>query len=188
MCLALVVAACASPAPSPTLPVGSPTAEPAATPGGSRDPGQAVHTEATAGPFTLVFELGDDTWRAGEPIAGRAWLTVAGGSAELYGSGSGLLAFDFREVDGSRRMEAAWTDDCQPYRLEAGSPLSSGITKSGGFGGDDPNAAFYRAFFADPLVRLPAGRWEITATASFGVGDCGGERTIRAPIMVTIEP
>jgi hypothetical protein len=31
MCLALAVAACASPASSPTLPVGSPTAEPPAS-------------------------------------------------------------------------------------------------------------------------------------------------------------
>jgi hypothetical protein len=61
--------------------------------------------------------------------------------------------------------------------------------KSGGFAAEDPDAAFYRTFFADPLVRLPAGTWEITAVADFSEGACdGAHHTLRAPITVTITP
>ena len=64
----------------------------------------------------------------------------------------------------------------------------TGIVKSGGFSADDPDAAFYRAFFSEPLVRLPAGRWEIAAVASFVVGDRRPEHSLRASITVTVEP
>jgi hypothetical protein len=183
----LVVAGCATtttPAPS-----AGPSATPVATSLPTGDPAGAAMSEAVDGPFRLVFTLRRDTWRAGEPIDGRARLEIATGGADLVGSGSGLVLFGFRELGGSRRMDPAMTADCAPYRLEAGAPIVTGITKSGGFSAEDPDAVFYRTFFADPLVRLPAGRWEITAVATFVVGACGNpEHTLRAPITVTVEP
>jgi hypothetical protein len=118
-------------------------------------------------------------WRGGAARCGPwpaepgcfARLEVAQGSVNLNGSGSGLIAFAFREIDGRRQMGPAWTADCRTYDLAAGSPISSAIVKAGGYSDDQPDAAFCMAFFADPLVRLPAGRWEITATAQFAVGD-----------------
>ncbi len=127
MCLALVVGACASPAPSsspaPTNPM--PTSSPGATP--------TAHAEATDGPFRLVFDLPRDTWQAGEPIDGRARLEILAGGADLAGSGSGLVGFEFREINGRRQMSPVRTSDCRQYRLDAGAPLETGITKSGAF-------------------------------------------------------
>ena len=82
------------------------------------------------------------------------------------------------------------TADCAPYRLEPGRPLTSAITKSGGYSADDPNAAFYRAFLADPVVSLPAGDWRITAGASLveGEGCSGASRNLSAPITVHVTP
>ena len=179
----LVVAGC-GPTVSP-----APTAAPSATPGPTPQPSGAVRAEAVDGPFRLVFELAKDTWRAGEPIDGRASLEITAGGVELVGSGSGLVLFGFRELDGRRQMGPGATADCKVYRLDAGRPLATGITQSGGFAGEDPDAAFYRAFFADPLVRLPAGRWEIQAFAFYAVGACGNpEDTLRAPLTVTVAP
>lgn len=174
--------------PAATAPPAGPTD---AVPIPTRDPAAAVRAEALDGPFRLVLELADDTWQAGEPIEGRARLELreGAGGVDLVGSGGGLLAFDTVEVDGRRRMEAAWTADCAPFRLDPGAPLTAGLAKSGGYSAEDPDAAFYRAFFADPLFRLLEGRWEIAAVATFAVGECGGRVvTLRAPLTVTIEP
>jgi hypothetical protein len=69
-------------------------------------------------------------------------------------------------------------------------PLSSRLTKSGGFTAEDPDAAFYQAFFADPVVRLPAGEWRITAVASFTEGEgCTGKAVmLKVPITITVTP
>ena len=153
-------------------------------------PSAAHRAEAVQGSFRLVFELPRTTWKAGEAIDGVASLAVADVAADLGGSGGGLLGFDFAEANGARRMGYASTADCRPYRLDPGTPMTSGITKSVGFDGDDPNAAFYRAFIADPVVRLPAGDWTITAIASFVEGkDCtGASHTLAAPIVIHVTP
>lgn len=149
-----------------------------------------VRAQDQQGPFRLVFELPSGTWRAGDPIDGIASLEVIGGGVDLGGSGGGLLGFSFAEVGGSRRIDPIWTADCAPYRLEPGKPVTSGITKSGAFIPGDPNADFYRAFIADPLVHLPAGDWTISATTTFveGVGCSGQSRTMTATVPVHVTP
>ena len=170
----LLVAGCAA---SPT-----PTPEAVAQPG---------HAEAAQGRFRLTFDLPRTTWNAREPIQGTATLQVLGtGGADIGGSGIGLFGFAFLETGGRRKMEPGFAADCRAYRLQAGLPTISPITKSGGFTSDDPEAAFYRSFFQDPLVHLPPGEWRIVAVASFVEGrDCSGSsHTIQAPITVLIVP
>jgi hypothetical protein len=69
-------------------PTPAPSAEPAMTPGGVRDPSQAVRAEAVDGPFRLVFELADDTWRS--PISSA--IVKAGGYSDDCGAGRTLRA------------------------------------------------------------------------------------------------
>jgi hypothetical protein len=160
----------------------SPTPTPETVPG---------HAEAVDGRFRLTFDLPKTTWSVADAIAGTATLALlGGGSVELGGSGQGLFGFAFDEIGGRRHMVPAWTADCRPYRLEAGQPMTSAILKSGGFAGDDPEAAFYRAFFQDPLLHLPAGQWRITAVASFLEGrDCSGpDHDVQAAILVLVTP
>jgi hypothetical protein len=66
--------------------------------------------------------------------------------------------------------------------------MVSPIKKSGGYSDSQPDAAFYRAFFADPLVRLPAGEWDITAIAVFteGLGCQGVSHSMSATIRVVV--
>jgi hypothetical protein len=164
---------------------------PAARPALPEPTPSAVTAEAVSHPFRLVFEMPTATWRAGQPIEGMARLELVEGERVTYsGSGSGPLAFVFVEVNGDREMTPVWTADCQAFELEAREPVVAGITKSGRLGADDSNADFYRDFFADPEVRLPAGEWDISAVGLFHEGPvCGGrERQPRATIRVTIEP
>ena len=147
--------------------------------------------EDREGAFRLTFEVPRTSWKADEPIDGLASLAVVGGNgAEFGASGGGVFGFEFREVSGTRQVAAVWAADCAPYRLEVGTTMTSRITKSGGFSAEHPNAAFIRAFLADPIVRLPAGDWTITALAQFveGRGCSGASRTLAAPILVHVTP
>ena len=58
------------------------------------------------------------------------------------------------------------TADCGQHEFPRLVPVAVPFRKTGGFSADDPNADFYRAFFADPVLRLPAGRWQVTASVS----------------------
>ena len=148
--------------------------------------------EVLEGAFDLLLELPKDTWRTDEAIDGVATLALVNGSGmDLGGSGGGILQFEFDEVNGSRHVLPVSTSDCAPYRIERGTPMTSSLAtshKSGGFTADDPNAAFYRAFLADPAVHLPVGDWRITAIAMFieGRGCSGLSHTMRATVLVHV--
>jgi hypothetical protein len=98
------------------------------------------------------------------------------------------LGFQYVEVGGSRRTEPVWTADCASHQLRADAPLVTELTKSGGYSADDPDADFYRAFFSEPEVKLPAGVWDITAVATFtdGVGCDGRAINLTATIRMVV--
>lgn len=166
--LAVMLAACAGPAPSPTS-----------------SPASAEDVE---GLFHLVFTLPRTTWSAGESIEGGSRLALSAlGPVTIVGSGGGVLGFGFAEVGGHRQMGPAMTADCATHRIAGDEPIVTPITKSGGYSTDGPDAAFYRSFFADPLVHLPQGEWDITAVAEFVENECGGlKHTLQATIRVRV--
>lgn len=157
--LTLIVAACSA--------VGSLGSS--AGPSRSLEPVRATDVE---GPFELSFVLPRSNWRSGESIEGEArlWLTNER-AAKLYGSGGGLLAFAFREVDGARNVGPVMQGDCAPHPIGPAAPIVSPIVKSGAWSDTDPHADFVRAFLEGPEVRLPAGVWDIVVTAQFDDGD-----------------
>jgi hypothetical protein len=189
------VAACATgnsdhPSSGPTASAAtSPPSSLVATGGPSVAPSsRAVVVE---GPFQLVFELPKSTWSAGETITGTATLSVTGSDGvDLGGSGEGLFGFEFADVAGTHDIAPGWTADCRPYRLDPGTPLASPIRKSGGFTAEQSDAAFVRAFLADPLTSLPRGDWRITALADFiEQKDCSGQsHTMRATVLIHVTP
>jgi hypothetical protein len=149
-------------------------------PSGAPEDGTApVEARARDARFELVLRLPRLTWAAGEPIEAEASLTYLGPAdrIEVSGSGSGLVLFGLEQVEGPVRFLGAATADCVPRTLDRGVPVVVPYRKSGGFSDDDPNAAWYRAFFADPLLRLPPGSWRLSATADGYLGNgCDGPR------------
>ncbi len=173
--LLVVLGACSASAPSPT-------AAPSA--GGA----QAADLQA---PYLLTLELPSATWKANQPITGRATLALAQGAGmDLGGSGGGLVYFEYVSVDGVHHVEGAMTADCRAYRLVPGAPMTAPLSHSGGFYPEQPDFEFNRAFLTAPDVRLPAGDWKITAVASFveGEGCSGASRTIRATVTIHVTP
>jgi hypothetical protein len=140
--------------------------------------------------FELVLRVGSTRYAVDAPIDASATLSYLGPEVgmDLVGSGSGLVSFSAKQLDGGLEMGGAQTANCQPYRLDRARPMEVPYTKFGGWSNDDPDAAFYRAFFADPGFRLPRGRWQISAGADFYVGECGGaSHALGAEVTIVVE-
>lgn len=192
--LLTAVAACAGsagPSGTPTAiatPISSAIATAVATDSAS---GEAAPVETVKeGRFELELSLAKATYRGADAITGRAALSVTGGKAAVIGgSGGGPLAFSYDEVGGTRHMDAGWDSSCGSFTIEPGAPITSALTKSGAWGAHDPNAAFYRAFFADREVHLPAGTWDVSARASFSEGNCSGpSHDMTATLRIVVGP
>lgn len=141
-----------------------------------------------AGEFTLEISSQRDTWPAGEPIEVTATLTYLGaGSTTIYGPEPDPLSFGVREIGGAREMPAFLTYYGAPLRVGP-EPLVAEYRKSGGWSPEDPNAAFYQEFLADPEFHLPPGRWEVYVWARFATED-GGPYTVdtTARLVLTVE-
>jgi hypothetical protein len=200
--LILTTAACSSPGDallvptggaSPSTPTASAPTQPAASApnesSGSPEPANGT-AEDVDGRFRLTFTLPRATWASGESITGEAALALLEGDpAELGVAGNGPIEFMFQEVGGRREIGPAWDTVCASAGLASDSPITRPIRKSGGYANDQPDADFYRSFFADPLVRLPAGDWDISAIAEFFDGrDCGAadHHSMRATLRVHV--
>ena len=107
------------------------------------------------GRYQLAFDIQDETPRTGDPIVGTATLATADGKGvDLAGSGSGLINFEYKALDGSHDVVPVLSADCKAYRLDDGKTMSTPLKKSGGYTETQPDAGFYRSFFADPVVHL----------------------------------
>jgi hypothetical protein len=173
----LAVAACASTAPTGVPAAGSAVSGTPPAFGATASPGTGAASEAPSsavdadGRYTLSFALPKASFRTDEAITGHATLTLEPGpDAPVGGSGS-LIGFGFAEVGGTRRMGPIDDLVCRFYTLTAGTPVTSDLVKSGGWTGEDPDASFYASFFHDTAIKLPAGDWDITASASFSDGN-----------------
>ena len=140
--------------------------------------------------FHLVFELPKSIWKANEAITGQAVLSLVGASSmTVSGSGSGIVGFEFAEIGGDRKVSWVVQADCEPRRLDAASPIVSPLAKTAGYGSDAPQNDFYRSFATDPLIRLPAGDWTITAVTWFAESlDCTGViDQLSAPVSIHVQ-
>jgi hypothetical protein len=123
--------------------------------------------------FLLQVSVDHTTYHENEPITPAAVLTYLGpaGRATAYGSGGGLVSFSIQRLDGALAMSGAITADCAPHQMTRSMPIAIAYQKSGGFSDTDPNAAFWRSFFADKQLRLPVGTWQIKAALVAYLGD-----------------
>lgn len=160
----------------------------AATCGAAPGPLPVQVTDIDAG-FRLTISTARTVYRSDEPIEVGATLTYIGpeGVAQVTGSGSGVVHFRLEHLDGPLDMAPVITADCARHRFVRGVPQQVPFQKSGGWSADDPNAAFWKAYFDDPLFRLPSGRWRVIAQAAFVVPECGGEgQLLEAPLDLVV--
>jgi hypothetical protein len=163
-----------------------------ATPTGPVIDGTPVDAADADAEFRLAIHADQDRYRAGQLIDVSATLSYLGPNAGIVvgGSGTGLVGFTLERDEPAVRIDAAGTSDCRPYQMLRGIAAEHPLMKTGGFADEDPLAAFYRAYFASPELRLPAGTWTISAVANFlGSADCDGpEHGLNASVRVVVEP
>jgi hypothetical protein len=71
--------------------------------------------------------------------------------------------------------------------IHPGEVARSPFVKSGGYDPGDPNADFYRAFFANPDLVLPPGEWQIGATLNISLDDCKqATNATRVSVLVVV--
>ena len=151
-------------------------------------PAGPATSSVTQGRFTLSFTVAQSSVRSRDEITGTTQLAlIAPGGATFSGPGT-LIGFEFSEVGGNRRhVMPVFAADCSPHRVTGNTPLTSPIVKSGSVV-EGPDADWYRNFLADAAVKLPAGDWDIAATASFFDGQsCTGQHLdMRASVRVHV--
>lgn len=176
--IAVIVVGCAS-GPGSTIGPGPTTAEPRPT------------ATTVDGRFRLDLDLAAASIRSTDGLTGSATLSVTeGGPAPIKAASGGPIAFTFVEVGGTRRLEAGFDAACAPYSLAPGAPIVAPLSKFGAWSQDDPNAEFYQGFFDDPEIHLPAGTWDVNATAWFSEVECGGREhdMTTPPIRIDVRP
>lgn len=112
-----------------------------------------------------------------------ATLRVKTGDATVWGSGGGLIGYEFVDATGAYSMAAVSRPDCAAYPITPEAPVTSPLWMSGAWKTAPP-----QQFSLDGRGRLPAGTWDLTAVAAFGGTDCVGMEPVRASVRVTVVP
>lgn len=145
-----------------------------------------------SGEFELTVWSAKARYEVDEPIDIEASLVYLGsGSVQIaHGQGAGGTAVGFgveEPVIGELRLAPVVRESCERSVLQAGNSLKVPFAKAGGgWSGDDPRADEYRAWFEDPVLRLPAGVWHVYSVAGFSIDTCSPD-AIQIRVDLTIE-
>jgi len=166
LALGLTVAACAE-----ILPVG---------------PAEAV-AEATDDLFVFTVRSPANRYASGAPIVVGAELVYQGPKArETIYHASSPVGWQLAQLDGPAVMGGGMDEPCLNTDLERGAAQVVPFQKAGVV---DDVGPFDRAWFEDRVLRLPAGRWRISAELGVALGDCGGEpHALEASIELLVTP
>jgi hypothetical protein len=149
---------------------------PAVTPSPPLGPSDLpIGDDTQDGPIQLTMSSPHRQVRAGDPITVTAGLANGGeGAMTTYGGSSGPVTFALRQVGGSVVMTSKVAPGCaEQVTLPVLQPLQVSFAKSGVLTGTDADPGYWSAWLTDPVLRLPAGSWEIYAEPAFSLStDC----------------
>lgn len=157
---------------------------------GPATPEAAVPAVASArdARFQLQLQAPRTTYRSTEPIEPIAFVTWLGPGREEVFHGGSMIGFRISEIGGSRVMAGGMDTPCLSTPMVAGEPLAFPFQKAGAIA-DDPSEGFDEAWYRNPVLRLPPGRWQIVAYLWASIGDCGGEEhQFETSIEVVVAP
>lgn len=119
--------------------------------------------------FEMKLNIGKTDFKVGEPIELSASLTYIGeeDAITVWGPSAKVI---FTLTDGKEfDMEGASTMDLVPLEIAQGETLEFPFSKSGGYGADDPDAQFWKKFYAEKELLLPPGTYLISALCNFSL-------------------
>jgi hypothetical protein len=115
--------------------------------------------------FELQINTDKEEYTAADAISCHATLEYVGGADSITISSSDPLVY-FTIKGGIFKGDYAVNDVLKSTTLYKGEPLRFDFVKSGGYSEDDRNAAFWKSWFEDPELKLPAGEYTISATVT----------------------
>jgi hypothetical protein len=145
---------------------------------------EGVSASARNGDFVLTLSSPRATWKTGDAILISAMLSYDGTLPEVEIGGGGVpVVFSLVQLEGGNAVLGGGQDlPCLRYPLGPDAPLNWPFVKSGVVHADPP---FDLAFFQEPELRLPPGRWEARAVLDYGIGDCG-DLQLAASIQIEV--
>jgi hypothetical protein len=161
---------------------------PSSTPSASAAP-EPVTDAVRDATFALTLTVDRGVYRAGEPITVSASYTYLGpkGTEKVFHAEQ-AVGFRIEEIGGTRGMGGGMHEPCRFTDVVAGQPVPVPFSKFGAIS-DVPGAGFDRAWYEDPVLRLPAGSWRIVAYLDAWLGECGGERhALETAVGIAVEP
>jgi hypothetical protein len=143
--------------------------------------------------FRLELSVPRRTYRPNEAIDPAATVTFLGPAAETVIRGWSIVPFEIEEVDGPRTFYPALPASCGTSTMRRDTPLTFPFVKYGLVDGP-----FGRAWYADPVLRLPVGTWRIRAYTAMATDDgpapsdgsftCGTRgHSLQVAIVITVE-
>lgn len=155
--------------------------------GGEDDGASKVNSDGT---FKLSIYTDKKEYKAGEMITCYAIVEYTGdGDGVVIYSANPLMGFalkDDKYFDGTYAV----ADVLISTEFEKGVPVTFEFSKSGGWSGEDENAAFYEQFYSEKELKLPAGEYEISAAIDgfFDKDDYqGSEYVLKASVNLRVK-
>jgi hypothetical protein len=150
-------------------------------------PMPAISDSAEDDRFRLTIRADRTTYSPDEPISVTTTLTHVGTEPlTVASSGGGVVYFTVEQLDGPIDAGGVRHGDCRYSEFGPGEVRDVPFAKTIAFEAGDPLAAFWLAWVDDPVLRLPAGTYRISATVDYGVGRCGGTRTLTAAVDIEV--
>lgn len=145
--------------------------------------------------FDLRISTDQEQVVEGEPIVITTTLGYTGPfknrQASVTGPSGSLVAFRVKQIGGPVDSGPGWGAQCWQHRFAPGEVIEIPFEKSGGYDREGPLAEFWEDWFEDPELRLPAGRFEITAILHHGAPGsrcAGAHRTLAASVAIEVVP
>ena len=149
----------------------------------------ASQDEVRDGMFDLGIQTGRMQVGPDEPIDITTTLRYIGAPPRttVISHGGGPVSFGVEQLDGPIVNGPGYDANAVPFTYRRGDVRDVPFQKSGGWDGSDPMADFWRAWFADPELRLPAGQYRISAYLEYrGLGDQATTQTLEASVVIEV--
>jgi hypothetical protein len=160
--------------------------------GSAPTPPPGLDGSAQDAAFSLVIHADKASYRTTDPIVVSAELAFVGLAPDItvFAIFPRVVAFRVVQLDGQRKTDPVSDLMCTEQKIGRLTPLHVSFQKSGGFFGEDPDAPFWRAYFADPVLHLPPGTWQIIAVANFSEGaSCSPpDHALTATVTIQVLP
>ncbi len=114
------------------------------------------------------------------------WSYLGAEPVAICTGGGGPVIFEVEQLDGFFDPGGGGDDSGLLTTVQPGEVQDIPFQKSGGYDASDPLAPQYAAWFDDPLLRLPAGIFRITAHAQYAVDECAPGTELDASVVVEV--